>query len=163
MRRAGLAVLTCCLVFATTGSLPSAAAELLHSAGPWGLPYELAPASRIGAYQAVWSMGTQLGRSCGPFVIALALTERGAAGWIALGIGYAAVSALVVPLARRSRVAAVAHDAAPASIPTSTFASASTPAARHRPGSDTKVLPEYEDGPSLSLLLPGPARPAGSA
>ncbi|MFI5645863.1 MFS transporter [Kitasatospora sp. NPDC051705] len=116
MRRGGLAVLACSLVFATTGSLPPlpavavlllavallTAAELLQSAGAWGLSYELAVDGRLGEYQGAWSVGTQLGRSCGPFVITLALSGLGGAGWVVLGLGYAAAAVLAPPLAARA-------------------------------------------------------------
>ncbi|WP_327302161.1 MFS transporter [Streptomyces sp. NBC_01298] len=116
MRRAGLAVLGCALAFATTGSLPSplavavlvvavtllTAAELFQSAGSWSLSYELAAPERLGEYQGAWNVGTQLGRAAGPFAITLALSGLGAAGWVVLGLTYAAAATLALPLARRA-------------------------------------------------------------
>ncbi|WP_328980273.1 hypothetical protein [Streptomyces canus] len=83
MRRGGYCLLSASAVFALTGTLdPLLCAttlfgavvlltltELLQSAGSWGLSYDLADTARLGEYQGAWSVGTQLVRSCGPFLV----------------------------------------------------------------------------------------------
>ncbi len=116
MRRGGYSLLFASVMFALTGSLPSLACavvlagavvlltltELLQSAGSWGLSYDLADTRRLGAYQGAWSVGTQLVRSGGPFLITLTLSSREETGWLVIGIAYAAVSTLAAPLAHRA-------------------------------------------------------------
>ncbi|MEU1120533.1 MULTISPECIES: MFS transporter [unclassified Streptomyces] len=79
--------------------------ELLQSAGSWGLSYDLADAAGLGEYQGAWSVGTHLIRSCGPFLVTLALSTLNATGWLIIGLIYAVAAAAAVPLARRAEAA----------------------------------------------------------
>ncbi|MEU8954693.1 MFS transporter [Streptomyces sp. NPDC048518] len=116
LRRGGYGLLTAASLFAlaeTLGPLLCLTAlfaavvlltltELLQSAGSWGLSYDLADAARLGEYQGAWSVGTHLIRSCGPFLVTLALSTLNATGWLIIGLIYAVAAAGAVPLARRA-------------------------------------------------------------
>lgn len=119
MRRGGYCLLSASAVFALTGTLnPLLCAtalfvavvlltltELLQSAGSWGLSYDLADTARLGEYQGAWSVGTQLVRSCGPFLVTLALSALDATGWLVIGLIYAVAAGCVAPLSRRAEAA----------------------------------------------------------
>ncbi|ADI07975.1 major facilitator superfamily MFS_1 [Streptomyces bingchenggensis BCW-1] len=125
MRRGGYCLLSASAVFALTGTLtPLLCAtalfsavvlltltELLQSAGSWGLSYDLADTTRLGEYQGAWSVGTQLVRSCGPFLVTLVLSTLDAAGWLVIGLIYAVAAACAAPLSRRAE--ATRHVTAP--------------------------------------------------
>lgn len=116
MRRGGYCLLTSAGLFAISGRLSPVLCvmvlvgavvlltltELLQSAGSWGLSYDLAESERLGEYQGVWIVGTQLVRSCGPFVVTLALSSLAHIGWLVIGAAYLAAAAFAVPLARHA-------------------------------------------------------------
>ncbi|WP_326659738.1 hypothetical protein [Streptomyces canus] len=116
MRRGRYCLLSASAVFALTGTLnPLLCAttlfgavvlltltELLQSAGSWGLSYDLADTARLGEYQGAWSVRTQLVRSCGPFLVTLALSALDATGRLVIGLIYAVAAACAGPLSRRN-------------------------------------------------------------
>ncbi|MFJ3881017.1 MFS transporter [Streptomyces sp. NPDC090077] len=124
MRKGGWCLLAAAGLFAASGTLSPAwsvtvllvavvlltLTELLQSAGSWGLSYDLAEPARLGEYQGVWSLGTQLVRAAGPLAVTVALTSLQHLGWLLIGAVYLAAAALALPLARR----ATAH---PAPVP----------------------------------------------
>lgn len=109
-RRAGIALLAACGLFALSShrstlfaSLVLAAAlllltagELLSSAGSWGLSYGMAPPERQGEYLASFNLISQGVQVAGPAIIAL-VVGAGALAWLALGVGFFLVG-LVSPL-----------------------------------------------------------------
>jgi hypothetical protein len=119
MRRGGYCLLSASAVFALTGTLnPLLCAialfgavalltltELLQSAGSWGLSYDLADTARLGEYQGAWSVGTQLVRSCGPFLVTRALSALDTTGWLVIGLIYTVAAACAGPLSRRAEAA----------------------------------------------------------
>jgi hypothetical protein len=119
MRRGGYCLLSASAVFALTGTLnPLLCAttlfcavvlltltELLQSAGSWGLSYDLADTAHLREYQGAWSVGTQLVRSCGPFLVTLALAALDTTGWLVIGLIYAVAAACAGPLSRRVEAA----------------------------------------------------------
>ncbi|MFK0259451.1 MFS transporter [Streptomyces sp. NPDC090445] len=116
MRKGGWCLLAAAGLFAASGSLAPAwsvtallaavvlltLTELLQSAGSWGLSYDLAEPARLGEYQGVWSLGTQLVRAAGPLAVTLALSSLHHFGWLLIGTVYLAAAALALPLARRA-------------------------------------------------------------
>ncbi|MFF1381501.1 MFS transporter [Streptomyces sp. NPDC058308] len=127
LRRGGYCLLTASALFALAETLSPllcltalfaavvllTLTELLQSAGSWGLSYDLADAARLGEYQGAWSVGTQLIRSCGPFLVTLALSTLNATGWLIIGLMYAVAAAGAVPLARRAEAAHGTHTPQP--------------------------------------------------
>jgi hypothetical protein len=113
-RRAGVALLAACVLFAlsshrapliASGLLVAAlvaltAGELLSSAGSWGLSYGMAPAARQGEYLASFGLISQGVQVAGP-AIAAAAVDAGAIAWLALGVGFFVVG-LATPLITRA-------------------------------------------------------------
>jgi hypothetical protein len=124
-RRAGVALLLACSVFAVSGAVPAAGAlaalgaggvlltigELWHGAGSWGLSYGLAPEDRQGQYLGAWAMGTRIYDAVGPALVVGLVLGLGAAGWLLLGGLFAVLGAAMVPVSawavRRTARAAV--------------------------------------------------------
>jgi MFS family permease len=114
LRRAGLVLAACCVLFAVAGGLPAWAAiiallagamvhvlgEMLHSAGAWSLAYGLAPEGAHGQYQGVFGMSTQLGSTVTPFAATLLIIGLGWPGWLVFG-GVMAGAGLLAPLVVR--------------------------------------------------------------
>ncbi|MEU9717396.1 MFS transporter [Streptomyces sp. NPDC047976] len=133
MRKGGWCLLAAAGLFAASGALAPVwsvtallaavvlltLTELLQSAGSWGLSYDLAEPARLGEYQGVWSLGTQLVRAAGPLAVTLALSSLQHLGWLLIGTVYLTAAALALPLARR----ATPH---PAPVPAQPLASAHT-------------------------------------
>ncbi|MEU3887714.1 MFS transporter [Streptomyces sp. NPDC029041] len=98
MRRSGLWLAACCVLFASAAGRPSWLAvgvlavgvavhtmgELLYSAGSWALSYELAPEHAHGQYQGLFGLTTQLGTAITPALTALLIIDHGMAGWAVL-------------------------------------------------------------------------------
>jgi hypothetical protein len=109
-RRAGVALLGACVLFALTshraplvGSVLLVAAiialtagELLSSAGSWGLSYGMAPAAQQGEYLAAFGIISQGVQVAGPAMAALVVTA-GPVAWVSLGVAFFAVG-LTAPL-----------------------------------------------------------------
>jgi MFS family permease len=132
LRRAGLLLAVCCLIFplssgvstgvavaiVTVGVLVHVVGELLHSAGSWAVSYELAPDHAQGQYQGLFGLGAQLGSAVMPSAATALIIGYGWLGWL----GFAALMAaagLVAPtvarIALRSR-APVPVQAWPAAV-----------------------------------------------
>jgi MFS family permease len=111
VRRAGVALLLACLVFALSGSVGVSLAilallvgtalltvgELWSSAGSWGLSFELSPESRQAEYLAAFSLGESLAQVVGPVLITSLVIGVGAGGWCLLGALFLALGLGAVP------------------------------------------------------------------
>ncbi len=105
-RRSGALLLAACLVLASTGALPGAAAiivlgagsvlltlgEVLQQAGGWSLSYGLAPDDRQGEYLGAFAMGTRIYDSLGPILVTSLILGLGQFGWALLGLMYAGLA-----------------------------------------------------------------------
>lgn len=128
LRIAGLAVAVGCVVLAGSGSGPRwsetvvlfAGAAVLCAASVWGmaggfsLSFGLAPAHAQGQYQGVMLLGLDAASAVGPALLTALVLGLGGAGWVVLGVGFAAVGMLgpvVTRWAARSRPAAAAEAA----------------------------------------------------
>ncbi|MGI5429082.1 MFS transporter [Streptomyces sp. CA-179760] len=114
MRRSGLWLAGCCVLFAFAAGRPSWFAvgvlaagvvvhtmgELLYSAGSWALSYELAPEHAHGQYQGLFGLTTQLGTAVTPAVTTLLIIGHGMAGWAVLAALLAAAGLAAPALAR---------------------------------------------------------------
>jgi MFS family permease len=111
---AGLLMLGACLLYAGSGAVPALAAiallviamllhtfaEVLSSAGTWGLSFELAEPERAGAYQGVFSMGFSVGAMVAPLVITVTVLTHGVAGWLMLAALFLGSALGIVLIAR---------------------------------------------------------------
>jgi MFS family permease len=126
MRRCGILLAACCVVFAfaagqptwvavvvlVVGALVHVFGELLYSAGAWALSYELAPENAHGQYQGLFGMSTQLGSMITPVAATTLIIGFGWPGWLVfaavlLAAGLAAPS--VARWAERTRTPAPAQ------------------------------------------------------
>jgi hypothetical protein len=116
VRRAGLFLLTACLLFALAGhlgaaaatavlvlgALASSAAETQGEAGGWGMAFELADPTRAGAYQGLSQTGNALALMLAPAVVTSSAIDHGTPGWIALGTLFAATGAATAVVANHA-------------------------------------------------------------
>ncbi|HJQ00143.1 MAG TPA: MFS transporter [Jatrophihabitans sp.] len=114
-RRAGVALLGACLLFALASDRMTGVAiallivatvlltagELLSSAGAWGLSYGLAPNDQLGKYLASFGLLVEIIRVAGP-ALSAAVVAGGLTGWLLLGFGFLC-SGLLAPLITGSR------------------------------------------------------------
>ncbi|MER5636573.1 MFS transporter [Kitasatospora sp. NPDC002227] len=89
------------------GMVLHTAGELWHSAGSYGLSYELAPAGSHGEYQGFFSLGSGATAAVAPLVVTTVCladgpTWRPATGWFLLGLVVAAAAAAVPAATRRA-------------------------------------------------------------
>ena len=98
MRRAGLLLAACCLLFAAAQGRPVRVAvavvlagaavhvvgEMLQGAGQWSVSFGLAPDHAPGQYQGLFAMSVQLGTVATPALATLLLTRLGWLGWFVL-------------------------------------------------------------------------------
>jgi MFS family permease len=113
LRRAGLLLLGCCLVFsaaALTGSpwvavavlvaaaLLQVVGEVVLAAGSWHVGFALADADRPGQWQGLYSSGQPLARAVGPVVLTTLLLSWPGPGWLVLGAVFAATGLLLGPV-----------------------------------------------------------------
>ncbi|MEV7128104.1 MFS transporter [Streptomyces sp. NPDC093260] len=126
LRRSGLVTAASCAVFAlsagrsawpatailTAGAVLQVVAEMQQSAGSWQLSFALAPADRMGEYQGLFGTGVTVARTLGPLIVTWLLLDRGAPGWLLLGLLTAVAAYVMDPVARRAahRRAAEAAD-----------------------------------------------------
>ncbi|WP_411958872.1 MFS transporter [Pseudomonas sp. s4] len=75
--------------------------ELWQCAGAWGISYYLAPAENRAYYLSVYALGANLMTVVFPAILPIAVVERGAAGWIGLGIVFA-LAGIATPLLARA-------------------------------------------------------------
>jgi len=115
-RRAGLALLVACCLYALSGTSGGAltiallvggscvhvVGELWHAASGWGISFGLAPADAHGQYQGAYSIGMQLGQMLAPFAVTALAVGWGGPGWLLLGVAFAIVGGLVPPTVRRA-------------------------------------------------------------
>jgi MFS family permease len=113
---AGVFMSAACVLYALSGSGSAATAavlliagacahtmaEILSSAGGWGLSFELADITRAGAYQGVFALGTALALMIAPSVITLTALQHGAAGWLMLAVVFMTAAGGVTVIARRA-------------------------------------------------------------
>jgi MFS family permease len=100
LRRGGLLLAVCCGGLAVTGALPTGAAvalllgavafqafaEMHQQAGAWAISYDLAPEDRRQVYLAFFGLGNAARNTYGPLVITFLVVQRGAVGWLLLGV-----------------------------------------------------------------------------
>src|SRR3954469_21451581 len=82
------------------GHVTVTGAELLQSAGQWGLQAELSDSSRRGEYQGVAQLGYTLGTVWAPALYTFLAVEWGAAGWLVIGGIVVAAALGLAPAAR---------------------------------------------------------------
>ncbi|BDM74318.1 MFS transporter (plasmid) [Streptomyces nigrescens] len=82
------------------GSVLLVAAEMLQSAGSWQLGFDLAPAGRVGEYQAFFGTGVTVARTLGPLLLTGLLLGAGTTGWLLLGGLVLATSYAMGPVSR---------------------------------------------------------------
>ncbi|MGW8763061.1 MFS transporter [Streptomyces sp. NPDC055815] len=112
-RIAGLLFLVSCPLMALTADVPAwvAAAlailavclhslgEVWESSGGYTLAFELAPAHAQGQYQGFFGIAFNAGQALAPVVLTTAVLGLGHAGWLLLGLFFAAVGAAGPPVA----------------------------------------------------------------
>ncbi|MFH5821039.1 MFS transporter [Georgenia sp. AZ-5] len=77
-------------------------AEVLSSAGTWGLSFELAEPARAGAYQGLFAMGYNVGAMAAPVVVTATALTHGWWGWLALGVLFLVAALGMWWIARRA-------------------------------------------------------------
>ena len=116
---AGVLMAGACFVYAASGGVPVAFAisllivatlahtfaEVLSSAGSWGLSFELADPHRAGAYQGVFGLGWSVSAMAAPLVVTGAVTT-GVWGWTGLAALFLAAAGGVWWVARRASAGA---------------------------------------------------------
>jgi MFS family permease len=75
-------------------------AELWHSAGAWGISFELAPEDRRTEYLAVFNLGTIVQGIAGPPLVTSLVLPLGTPGWLMIGV-VLLVAAAAVPAVTR--------------------------------------------------------------
>ncbi|MFF9011054.1 MFS transporter [Streptomyces goshikiensis] len=128
LRRAGVLIFVAAAGFAAAALMPAWAAatvlvlagavyvvaEMLQSAGSWGLSYTLAPEDRHGEYQGAFGSGTSAGLTLAPLVATSLVIADGGWGWIVAG-GLLLIATLVMtPLANTALRAKQASAGEPA-------------------------------------------------
>lgn len=122
-RRAGRVVLTAgalmalaCLLYAVAGgatvivavgllaiaALLHTFAEIMSSAGTWGLSFELADQRQAGAYQGLFGMGFSLGAMLSPLVVTATVIEHGVPGWAVLGAVFMLAATSIAVIGRHA-------------------------------------------------------------
>jgi len=121
-RRAGIALLGACALFALSGTTTGAltigllvagaavhvCGELWHSAGGWSISFGLAPDGAHGQYQGAHAMSAQIGGLLAPLAVTALALGWGAPGWLLLGTVFVVAGLLVPPVVRRARTTRVA-------------------------------------------------------
>ncbi|GAA3131392.1 MFS family permease [Kribbella aluminosa] len=88
------------VVVLAVASLVQTAGELLQSSGSFLLGFELAADHAQGQYQGVWNTSTSVSSMLAPSIMALLPLGLGVPGWIILGVWFAVVGVLFVPVVR---------------------------------------------------------------
>lgn len=89
------------IAFLVIATLAHSLAEVLSSAGVWGLSFELADQRRAGAYQGVFGLSWSVSSMVAPLVITLAVSN-GMLGWAALAVVFLLSALGVWWIARRA-------------------------------------------------------------
>ncbi|MFJ3660014.1 MFS transporter [Streptomyces sp. NPDC090119] len=119
LRRSGVLLAACCLVFALTENVSAVVAvplllvgtavlvlgELSQAAGSWGLSLHLPPAGRQGEYQGVFALGRGLQQTAGPFLVTALAVGQGRIGWVLLATLLLFAGLACPPLARAAEAA----------------------------------------------------------
>ncbi|WP_328321410.1 MFS transporter [Kribbella sp. NBC_00382] len=82
------------------GAFVQVIGELLQSSGSFLLSYDLAPNQAQGQYQGVWGTSMSISTMVAPTVLALLPLGLGVPGWIILGVWFAVIGVLFVPVVR---------------------------------------------------------------
>ncbi len=82
------------------GALVQVIGELLQSSGSFLLGFDLAADEAQGQYQGVWNTSMSISTMVAPTVLALLPLGLGVPGWIILGVWFAVVGVLFVPVVR---------------------------------------------------------------
>ncbi|MFD0276465.1 MFS transporter [Kitasatospora sp. NPDC127111] len=112
-RLAGLLFLVSCPLMALTADVPPWVApalavlavvvhslgEVWESSGGYALAFGLAPDHAQGQYQGLFGVGFDAGQALAPMVLTTAVLGLGHAGWLLLGVFFAAVGAAGPPVA----------------------------------------------------------------
>ncbi|MFG2621326.1 MFS transporter [Streptomyces sp. NPDC048507] len=113
LRLAGLSFLVSCPLMALTADVPVWIAPLLavlavalhslgevwESSGGFALGFGLAPDHAQGQYQGLFGLGFGAGQALAPLVLTTAVLGLGHAGWLVLGVFFAALGAAGPPVA----------------------------------------------------------------
>ena len=97
----GVPVFWACVAL-IAASVIAAVAEVLSSAGTWGLSFELADPVTVGSYQGVFGTSYGLGTAAGPALIAATAIAWGAPGWALVGLLFIVAGGGVAVLAFRA-------------------------------------------------------------
>jgi MFS family permease len=112
----GIALAVFCALLAASGEMsavPATAAillaaitltmgELWHSAGAWGISFELAPVDRRTEYLAVFNLGTIVQGIVGPPLVTALVLPLGTPGWLMIGVVLMVAAAAVPAVTRLS-------------------------------------------------------------
>ena len=82
------------------GALVQVIGELLQSSGSFLLSFDLAAEHAQGQYQGVWNTSMSISTMLAPTVLALLPLGLGVPGWIILGVWFALIGVLFVPVVR---------------------------------------------------------------
>jgi MFS family permease len=82
------------------GALVQVVGELLQSSGSFLLGFDLAAEHAQGQYQGVWNTSMSISTMLAPTVLALLPLGLGVPGWIILGVWFAVIGVLFVPVVR---------------------------------------------------------------
>ncbi|WP_329475276.1 MFS transporter [Kribbella sp. NBC_01484] len=82
------------------GALVQVIGELLQSSGSFLLSFDLAAEHAQGQYQGVWNTSMSISTMLAPSVLALLPLGLGVPGWIILGVWFALIGVLFVPVVR---------------------------------------------------------------
>lgn len=114
IRRGAYALVVCCGFFALTGAwhmvpvvtgllvlgvLALTVAEVLQSAGGWGLSFALAPAEGRAEHLSTFNLGTGAQFVLGPTIVTVGVVNHGVAGWLVLAACFAVAATAASPLA----------------------------------------------------------------
>jgi MFS family permease len=88
------------VVLLAVGALVQVIGELLQSSGSFLLGFDLAMDSAQGQYQGVWNTSMSISTMVAPTVLALLPLGLGVPGWIILGVWFAVIGVLFVPVVR---------------------------------------------------------------
>jgi hypothetical protein len=120
LRRSGVLLAACCVVFAVTqrqhayvavplllaGGVILVLGEINQAAGSFGVAFHLPPPGRQGEYQGIFALGRGLQQSVGPYLVTALTIGLGYAGWLVMAALLLAAGFACVPLTRGAERAA---------------------------------------------------------
>ncbi|GAA4054027.1 MFS transporter [Nonomuraea soli] len=106
VRHAGFVMLAACVVFGLSafgatalflllGGALQVFGEMLLASGAWEISFGLAPEGKHGQYQGFFGSGLAVARMLGPALLTWLVLGGGMAGWVALGVVFAASGVLM--------------------------------------------------------------------